>query len=117
MEKKKFAKRYIISITGLYFVGAIFLFLLLFFLSNRNDVSNALELNQAAALSLVLPLLPCASYAGFCCAFGKIREFGKMWKIAICIFFPVTLVLITLYGFIMIIPSVIKSIKTLSTTH
>ena len=117
MDKKKFAKRYILSLTGLYFIGAIILFLLLFFLSNRNDVNNALEINQVIALSLILPLLPCASYAGFCCAFGKIRELNKTWIIAICVFFPITLVLITLYGFIMLIPSFIKSVKTLITNH
>ena len=117
MEKKKFAKRYIFSLLGLYFIGAVFLFLLLFFLSNRNDVNNALEINQVIALALTLPLLPCSSYTGFVCAFSKIRELNKMWVIAICIFFPVTLLLITVYGFFMIVPGLIKSIKTLTTTH
>ncbi len=113
MNDKKFAKRYIISMFALYFVGAVFLFLLLFFLSSRNDVNNALEINQVIALSLLLPLLPCASYAGFCSAFWKVKEFSAFQKIAICVFFPITLSVITLYGFIMIIPSLIKNTKIL----
>ena len=110
---KKFAKRYIISMLALYFFGAVFLFLLTFFLSNRNDVENALTIGQVIAVSLLFPLLPCASFAGFCTAFWNIKEF-KMWqKIALCVFFPVTLVLITLYGFVMLIPSLIKQFKTI----
>lgn len=111
MDKKKYAKTYVLSITGLYFIGAVFLFLLLFFLSNRNDVNNALEINQIIGISLLLPLLPCASYAGFCSAFGRIKELNKGWIIALCAFFPITLVLITVYGLLMIIPSIIKQIK------
>ena len=110
MDKKKYAKIYILSMLGLYLIGAIILFLLLLFLSNRNDVNNALEINQIIAASLVLPLLPCASYAGFCNAFGKIKELNKIWIIAICVFFPITLLLITLYGAVMIAPSVVKNI-------
>ena len=113
MDKKKFAKRYILSLTGLYFFGAVFLFLLLFFLSSRNDVTNALEINQVIALSLALPLLPCASYTGFVLAFKNIKELNKLWIIAICIFFPVTLLFITIYGAIMIVPSLIKNTKLL----
>ena len=108
MNMKKYANRYVLSMLGLYFFGAVFLFLMLFFLSNRNDVNNALEIGQIIALSLLLPLLPCASYAGFCTAFGRIKEFSRGWIIAICAFFPITLVLITIYGLLMIIPSLIK---------
>ena len=114
MNKKQFAKRYIISMFGLYFGGAVILFLLLLFLSNRNDVNNALEISQVIALSLLLPLLPCASYSGFCNAFGKIRELNKMWIIAICVFFPITLIIITVYGFVMIVPGIVKQIKALN---
>lgn len=113
MDNKKYAKIYIFSLLGLYFIGALIIFLLTFFISNRNDVNNALEINQIIVISLLLPLVPCASYAGFCTAFGRIKEFGKFWKIAICIFFPITLIIITVYGLFMIIPSMIKSVKNL----
>ena len=114
MEKKKFAKIYVSSMLGLYFFGAVILFLLLFFLSNRNDVNNALEINQIITISLLLPLLPCASYSGFCNAFGRIKQLNKLWIIALCVFFPITLAAITVYGLIMILPSMIKSIILLS---
>lgn len=116
MNEKRFAKRYIISVFALYFFGAVFLFLLTFFLSNRNDAPNALTINQVLAFSLLFPLLPCASFAGFCTAFRKIKEFKTWQKIALCVFFPVTLALITLYGFVMLIPSVIKQFKTMFKT-
>ena len=108
MNNKRYAKIYVLSMLGLYFIGALIIFLLTFFISKRNDVNNALEINQIIVISLLLPLVPCASYAGFCTAFGRIKEFGKFWKIAICIFFPITLFAITLYGLFMIIPSMIK---------
>lgn len=108
MNNKRYAKIYVLSMLGLYFIGALIIFLLAFFISKRNDVNNALEINQIIAISLLLPLLPCSSYAGFCTAFGKIKEFGRAWKIAICIFFPITLFAITLYGLFMMIPSMIK---------
>ncbi|MBR4241337.1 MAG: hypothetical protein IKR97_03850 [Eubacterium sp.] len=114
MEKKKFAKIYVLSMLGLYFIGALVLFLLLFFLSNRNDVNNALEINRIIAITLIFPLLPCSSYAGFCKAFGEIKQFNKIWIIAICVFVPITLLLITVLGFFMIIPSLIKQFKILS---
>lgn len=113
MDNKKYAKRYIFSLFGLYLFGAVFLFLITFFLSNRNDVNNALTINQVIGIALLFPLLPCASFAGFCTAFGKIRELNRFWIIAICVFFPITLIVITLYGFVMIIPSIIKNIKLL----
>ena len=113
MDEKRFAKRYIISIFSLYFIGAVFIFLLLFFLSNRNDVNNALTIGQVIGVSLLFPLLPCASFAGFCTAFRRIEEFKAWQKAALCIFFPVTLVLITLFGLIMLIPSLIKQFKAL----
>ena len=113
MNNKRYAKIYVLSMLGLYFVGAVVLFLLTFFISKRNDVNNALEINQIIVISLLLPLVPCSSYAGFCTAFGRIKEFGKFWKIAICIFFPITLFAITLYGLFMIIPSMIGKIKIL----
>ena len=113
MDEKKFAKRYILSTFALYFFGAVFLFLITFFLSNRNDVNNALTIGQVVAVSLLLPLLPCASFAGFCSAFGKIKEFKRWQKIAICFFFPITLAAITLYGFVMLIPSLVKQICVL----
>ncbi len=113
MNEKRFAKRYIISLFALYFFGAVFLFLITLFLSNRNDVNNALSINQIIAVSLLFPLLPCASFAGFCMAFWRIKEFKAWQKIAICVFFPITLVLITLYGFVMLIPSVIKQFRAM----
>ena len=113
MDEKKFAKRYILSMIALYFSGAVFLFLLLFFLSNRNDVNNALTLGQVIGISLLLPLIPCASFAGFCTAFRRTEEFKTRQKIALCVFFPITLVLITIYGFVMMIPSFIKQFKVL----
>jgi len=111
MDSKKYAKRYILSILGLYFFGAVILFMVVLLLSNRDDVNNAITINQIIGISLLFPLLPCASFAGFCTAFGKIKELNRFWIIAICVFFPITLIIITLYGFIMIIPSIITNIR------
>ncbi len=113
MEKKEYAKKYVLSLLGLYFVGAVFLFLITLFLSRSYDVESPLSLNQIIGISLAFPLLPCASFSGFCNVFRRIKEFSRAWKIAICIFFPITLLGITVYGFIMIIPSMIKGIKTM----
>ena len=113
MENKKYAKRYVFSLLGLYFSGVVFLFLITFFLSNRNDVNNALTFGQVVAVSLLLPLLPCSSFAGFCTAFRNLKEFKRRQKIALVFFFPITLALITLYGFIMLLPSFIKQFAVL----
>lgn len=113
MDKKKYAKRYVLSLFGLYMFGAVFLFLIAFFLNRSYDVDSPLSIYQIILISLLFPLLPCASFSGFCNAFFRIKEFSRPWKIAIIVFFPITLVLITLYGFIMIIPSIIKNISVI----
>ena len=113
MEKKKVAKIYILSMLALYFFGFVLVFLLTYFVSKNPGSNYELSINQTLAIAMLCPLIPCASYAGFCVSFSKLRQLNRAWIVALCIFFPITLIFITAFGMVMIIPSIIKQIMVL----
>ena len=112
MSKKKIAKRYLISLFVLYFAGALLMTAFVFALSSRST-SVVLQTNQIFALGLLLPLVPCASYAGFCTAFLRVDELSKNQMVLIVAFIPVVLVLLTVFGAFALLPSVIYYIYVL----
>jgi hypothetical protein len=63
---------------------------------------------QIAALAFLLPLLPCASYAGFCTAFLRVKELSRNQLILTVVLFPLILVGVTVLGVAMLIPNIIK---------
>ena len=110
---KETAKRYLISLLALYFIGALLLFAFLAALFHQGIFNLLSDLGQIAALCFLLALLPAASYAGTCTAGLKLKEVTKGVIIAVCIFFPVTLAAVTVYGAVMLVPSIIQSIRVL----
>lgn len=107
MNEKQIAKRYFISLFALYFAGAVLLGAFTFALSSRPGAVT-LSGGQIAALAFLLPLLPCASYAGFCTAFLRVQELSRNQLILTVVFFPLILVGVTVLGVAMLIPNIIK---------
>lgn len=113
MEKKSIAKWYLASIFGLYIFGVLLLFGITFSLVKSGRANPEFGINWILMISLLCPLIPCGSYAGFCTSMMHIKEFGRVQITAICVLFPITLAIITVFGMIMIIPSIIKEITVL----
>ncbi|MBQ8980199.1 MAG: hypothetical protein IJ077_01160 [Eubacterium sp.] len=113
MNEKKIAKRYLLSLFGLYFAGAVLLTAFMFALRSRT-AEPLVTVGQTIAGGLLLPLIPCVSYAGFVMAFMKVGELTKKQMILIVVLYPLVLVALTLYGVVMLVPSVISAIKVLS---
>ncbi|MBE6817520.1 MAG: hypothetical protein E7520_07460 [Ruminococcaceae bacterium] len=107
MNEKQIAKRYLISLFALYFAGAVLLGAFTFALSSRPGAAT-LSGGQIAALAFLLPLLPCASYAGFCTAFLRVKEMSRNQMILMVVLFPLILVGVTVLGVAMLIPNIIK---------
>ena len=116
MNEKQIAKRYLISLFALYFAGAVLLGAFTFALSSRPGAAT-LSGGQIAALAFLLPLLPCASYAGFCTAFLRVQELSRNQMILTVVLFPLILVGVTVLGLVMIVPSIIKHIIVLLKTE
>ena len=112
MTEKQIAKRYLISLFALYAAGAVLLTAFIFALAARGK--TVIGTHQMVALGMLLPLVPCSSYCGFCTAFLKIGELTKTQMILIVVLFPLLLVLLTIYGFVMLIPSIFRGIKALT---
>ncbi|MBQ7203856.1 MAG: hypothetical protein IJS03_07580 [Eubacterium sp.] len=107
MNEKQIAKRYLLSLFALYFVGAGLLLAFIFALSGRAEATT-LDTKTIWLLALLLPLLPCSSYAGFCTAFLKVGELSKRQMVLLVVLFPLVLAALTLYGAVMLLPSVAR---------
>ena len=107
MNEKQIAKRYLISVLALYLAGAVLLGAFTFALSSRAE-SLTLSGGQVLALALLLPLLPCASYAGFVTAFLRVKELKTKQMVLLVVLFPLVLVGVTVLGAVMMIPNIIK---------
>ena len=112
MNEKQIAKRYLISALALYFGGAVLIGAFAFALSSRPE-SAELSGGQLAALALLLPLLPCASFSGFVTAFLRVGELKKNQLFLIVALFPLVLVGVTVLGAVMLIPNFIKYVTAL----
>jgi len=116
MEKKKIAKRYLISTAALFAGGFVIAYLTMLALLSRGGATVTITSVQQVLLSLALALLPAGSYTGFVlCGLKLIKREapGKGVMIAVCIFFPITLALLTLFGIIMIIPGCVLAVRAL----
>lgn len=113
MNEKSIAKKYLISIILLYVIGAAVLFLMAYSIVQSGRAVSVWSTERMLMFSLCYSLVPCGSYAGFCNAFMKVETLSKNAQIILAVLFPIVLVLITVYGIIMIIPSIIKSVVTL----
>lgn len=112
MNEKKIAKRYLISLTALYFIGAVLLTAFMFAVRSRT-AEPLITAPQTVLCGLLFPLIPCVSYAGFVTAFMKVGELTKKQMILIVVLYPLVLVALTLYGVVMLVPSIISAIKAL----
>ena len=116
MEKKKTAKRYLISSAALFAAGFAISYVTVIALLSSGKATVDFTPLQQVLLSLGLALLPTGSYTGFVLAGLKLLQKdapGKGVMLAVCIFFPITLALLTVFGIIMIIPSSVRAVMTL----
>lgn len=110
---KEYSKRYLISLSALFFGGTAVLSALLFALGK-----SAFELNFNLTPPVILgtaalcALLPTGSFAGFVLLGSRVKEFNKRKAVLFVIFFPLLLVFVTLYGIVMLVPSVIKTLRS-----
>ncbi|MBE6720013.1 MAG: hypothetical protein E7571_05080 [Ruminococcaceae bacterium] len=107
MNEKQIAKRYLLSLLLLYAAGAILLTAFIFALSSRQSTAM-FKTNHIIMLGMLLPLVPCSSYAGFCNAFLKVDELTKKQMILIVALFPLFIAAVTLYGAVVLVPSVVR---------
>lgn len=113
---KKSTKKYLISLLLLWAGGFALSFFIMRAFSARLPEGAALSSQAIVLYSFLLSLLPAGSFSGFVYFGLRLIEKGepnKGVKIAVCIFFPITLAFITASGIILIIPSIIKSFITL----
>ena len=105
---KNTAKRFLLSVSLLLALGYLIALIVLCLVSK--------DLSASALLSLIAALVPAGTYTGFV-VFGlmliKEERLTKKIIIAVCIFFPVTLAIITVSGIILIIPQSVKAVKSL----
>ncbi len=113
MKNKELSKKYLTAALLLYFIGAAFIFALIWALI-RLKGESALTFNQALAVSALLPLLPLGSYTGFVRAGLKLKEIKTKHAVLLVAFYPLVLVFVTAYGIVMIIPSLVSSIINLT---
>ena len=104
---KETAKRYLISVLALLFVGAAIIFSIMVAIKGSDNIGRFLLLSSG------LSLIPSGSFAGFLTFFLLKKELTGKEIFLIVFFFPLFLAFITIFGIIMIIPSIIKSIKAL----
>ncbi len=112
MDKKN-AKNYVWLTLLLLAGGAVLSFLLVTALNGKGTVS--LVLWQRALIALAAAVVTAGNYTGFVRAglqFGKGGSLPKAVKIAAGVFFPVTVVVITLWGTLMLLPSMFQAIQT-----
>lgn len=114
MNKKEISKRYLISGSVLFFAGAAVIFILCLVLNGKSQ--HPFTVSQLVLAAVLSGMLALGSYTGFVLAglkVGKAEALGKKTIIAVCVFFPITLALLTVFGIIMIIPAFIKATVTL----
>ena len=114
MNKKEVSKRYLTFGLILFFAGAVLIAALLAALKGRASVD--LTAGRIALISVSSAVLALGSFTGFVLAglwFSERDKPDRAVIIAVCVFFPITLALLTVFGIIMIIPANIKAITVL----
>lgn len=112
------ARRFLISVAASYAGGFLITFLIAHAFVSKGMTAYLLSVGQQVLLGLGMACLPAGSFTGFVIVGLRLIQKNELTKgvmAAVCIFFPITLALLTLFGIIMIIPksvqSVIKLIK------
>ena len=108
MDEKKIARRFLISVAALYAGGFLITFLVSYAFVSKGMTSLDLSTGQLVLLGVGMACLPAGTYTGFVIAGLKLiekKEPDKGVMIAVCVFFPITLALLTLFGIIMMILS------------
>lgn len=111
MTKKELAKKYIIRAVSMF--AALFLISALIVFSLNGRGSMEFEFPHLLLLALAGAIIPCGSFTGFVMVFTEIKKLTKFWKIAICIFFPVTLAVITMLGILSFLPYTVYSLAVI----
>ena len=105
---KNEAKKYLICVSALLFIGYAVAFIILYCVSKN--------VQGAALYSLIPAIVPSASFTGSVFFGLKLIKKEKLTRgliICVCVFFPITLAIITVSGIILIVPYIIKSLITL----
>lgn len=113
MDKKEIAKKYLIMVLSLLIACVLLSALLVFAISHSSIETISLTNLQKTLLILAAGYVPSASFTGFYACFLNIKSFNRFLKIALVLFFPITLIIITIVGIVMVIPSIIKAIVVL----
>lgn len=106
------SQKFLITVLFLVAGSVLLSFLLVTALNGRGSVSLALW--QRALIALAAAAVTAGNYTGFVLASMRYSEgtaVPKGVKILACVLFPVTVLLITLYGIVMLLPSIIKAVK------
>lgn len=113
MDEKKIAKRFLLSVAAIYIGGFLLTFLLSFAFVSKGMTSLSLSTGQLVLLGLGMACVPAGTYTGFVVVGLRMIEKNEVSKgvmVAVCIFFPITLALLTVFGIIMIIPKSVQSV-------
>ncbi len=108
--ERNYYKKYLMSVLIL-LLGCFLISLVIFYGVGKGFT------NKTLLFSVIAALVPSGSYVGFVIFGERLIKKNKLSKgvmIAVCIFFPVTLAIITLSGIILIIPSIIYAVKKIN---
>lgn len=111
MDTKKLAGRYLLSVAALFVGGFLIAWIISYAFVSKGMTDLSLTTGQLVLMALGLACLPAGTYTGFVTAGLKLIEKNEPSKgvmIAVCVFFPITLTLLTAFGIIMIVPTVVK---------
>lgn len=111
---KIISKKVLISTIVMFLITFIISCTLVFALVKTGHSSLDLTNLQALLLAVGCAVVPTGSFVGFFTSLSKIKEISKPAVIALCVLFPVTIVAMTIYGILAIIPTAIKCIIVLA---
>ena len=117
-EKYKSAKAYLICIACLFTVTAV-IFAIISYIGNNLypflevDLEAGMSIWEMVSLSIDMAYVICGVYTGITLFVRNIKKLPT-WSIALlCVFFPITFLLIEITGTVMVVPQIILSVRTL----
>ena len=106
---KGYRKRYLLTLLALLVTGfALFSAVLV-----ALNTSHKLNMPNLFTLAALCALIPAGSYAGFVTAGTRIGDITAKKAALIILFFPLLLAGVTVFGIIILLPSMVKSITVL----
>lgn len=114
MDKKKLAKRQLISILSLFFALFTLTLVILLGIYFSGKMTADFTVQQLIMISVASAYLPCGVYAGICTCFLKIKELNNKQSVAFVVLFPLIFALTVAVGLVMVVPLIIKSIIALA---